>query len=403
MDTGEEQPNAAVLPLDERLVGRDPWQLLARGDALLLSWTDSVPATGRPWGRPLRATSALAQQIHQIAGSTGSPDGASKVRAAGRIYRLEIPTGFGAEDLVAAVGGGLRAAVRVPGSKRIAGQAKLVPMAATGSKLAALGPVLGLMALTIAAEMAGGDTQDEKLTAILEGVERIDAHLAMELDAYLQTAEQTIRQAHAALLDEAAVPESIGLGTAMSHLQDVRNRSTTLLTGWERVVDGLPAGGTPGAALRDALGKVGKLGWDGFPAAIRTAYLAITLDSRRIVLTAAEAQLRNPGLPLTSFLDAVETDLAARTAELDRLRSLLVRLSTMPLTLSSWSAGILPHLVTEGAAENARTQALFATLASALTRTRTESLLPVEGSRIVVHAELLPDGEVQLLHVDQTR
>jgi hypothetical protein len=147
---------------------------------------------------------------------------------------------------------------------------------------------------------------------------------------------------------------------------------------------------------------VGKLGWDGFPAAVRTAYLAITLDSRRIMLTAAEAQLRNPGLPLASFLDAVETDLAARAAELDRLRSLLLRLSTVPLTLSTWSAGILPHLVVEGAEENARTQALFATLGSALDRTRTESLLPVDGSRIVVHAELLPDGEVQLHHVDRT-
>jgi cellobiose-specific phosphotransferase system component IIA len=393
MSIGDEQPNAAVLPLDGRLAERDPWELLAAGDGMLLSWTDGLPATGRAWGRPLRATSAMANQIREIAAGAGGP---AKVLAAGRVYRLEIPTGYGAENLMAAVGGGLRTAVRAPGSNRIAGHAKLVPMASKGRRLAVAGPFLGLMALTIAAEMASGDAQDEKLTAILEGVERIDAHLAMELDAYLQTAEQAIRRAHTALLDGAAVPESIGLGTAMSHLQDVRNRSTTLLAGWEKVVEALPAGATPGAALRDALGKVGKLGWDGFPAAVRTAYLSITLDSRRVMLTAAEAQLRNPGLPLTSFLDAVETDLAARTAEIDRLRSLLVRLSTVPLTLTTWSAGVLPHLVTEGAAENARTQALFATLGSALTQTRNESLMPVEGSRIVVHAELLPDGEVQL-------
>lgn len=299
-----------------------------------------------------------------------------------------------------AVGGGLRAAVRAPGSNRIAGHAKLVPLAAKGRLLASAGPVLGLMALTIAAEMAGGDIQDERLTAILEGVARIDAHLAMEIDAYLLTAEQTIRQAHAALLDGAVIPESIGLGTAMSHLQDVRNRSTTLMSGWERVVAALPASGAPGAALRADLGTVGKLGWEGFPAAVRTAYMAITLDSRRIMLTAAEAQLRNPGLPLASFRDAVETDLAARAAELDRLRSLLVRLSTVPLTLSTWSAGILPHLVTEVAAENARTQALFASLGSAFSGPRHASALPVADNRVVVEAEVRPGGEVQLHHVN---
>jgi hypothetical protein len=259
--------------------------------------------------------------------------------------------------------------------------------------------VLGLMALTAAAEMAGGDVQDAKLTAILEGVERIDAHLAMETDARLQTAEQAIQQAHAALLDGAVIPESIGLGTAMSNLQVVRNMSTTLLAGWERVIVDLPAGATPGAGLRATLGKVGRIGWDGFPAAVRTAYLSITLDSRRIMLTAAEAQLRNPSLPLAAFRQAVEADLAARTAELDRLRSLLVRLSTVPLTLSTWSAGVLPHLVADGAAENARTQALFATLASAFSGAHRASALPVVDNRIVIEAELRPGGEVQLHHL----
>lgn len=316
---------------------------------------------------------------------------------------MELPAGFGAEDLIGAVGGGLRAAVRDPGSNRIAGQARLLPQASRAGRLAFSGPVLGLMALTIAAEMAGGDVQDTRLTAILEGVERIDAHLSMELDAYLQTADQTIRQAHAALLDGAAIPESVGLGTAMSHLQDVRNRSVNLLNGWERVADRLTGGGTAGADLRAALGKVGAVGWDGFPAAVRMAYMSITLDSRRIMLTAAEAQLRNPELPLASFRQSVAGELATRTAELDRLRSVMIRFSTTPLTLSSWNAGVLPHLVSDRATVNARTQALFATLASALTATPPSSALPVVDNRFVVEAELRPDGDVQLHHPDRPR
>lgn len=302
---------------------------------------------------------------------------------------------------MSAVGGGLRAAVREPGSNRIAGQARLVPLASRAGPLAFAGPALGLMALTIAAEMAGGDVQDAKLTAILEGVERIDAHLSMELDAYLLTADQTIRQAHAALLDGAAIPESVGLGTAMSHLQDVRNRSVILLSGWERVTDRLAGDGIAGADLRAALGKVGALGWDSFPQAVRMAYMSITLDSRRIMLTAAEAQLRNPELPLASFRQSVAGELTARAAELDRLRSVMVRLSTTPLTLSSWSAGVLPHLVSDRATVNARTQALFATLASALGATPTTSALSALGNGVVVEAALWPDGEVQLHHPDR--
>jgi hypothetical protein len=250
MSTAETPPHATVLPLDGRLAEQDPWQLLAGGYGMLVSWTDDASPSSRPWGIPLRATSAMAQQIHYI---TAHACGSAKMLSGNRIYRLEIPTGFGTEDLMGVVGGGLRTAVRSPGSNRIAGQAKLVPLAAKGGGLmASLGPVLGLMALTAAAEMAGGDAQDAKLTAILEGVERIDAHLAMETDARLQTAEQAIQQAHAALLDGAVIPQSIGLGTAMSNLQVVRNMSTTLLAGWERVIVDLPAGATPGAGLRDA-------------------------------------------------------------------------------------------------------------------------------------------------------
>lgn len=393
MTTSGPLTNATVVPLDGRLAEQDPWQLLAGGDGMLVSWSDGAAPSGRPWGVPLRATSTMAQQIRDIAHRAG---GSGKVFVAGRTYRLEIPTGFGVEDLMGAVGGGLRATVRSHGSGRIAGQAKLIPLAVRGGALAPFVPALALMALITAAEMAGGDAQEAKLTAILEGVERIDAHVAMETDARLQTAEQTIRQAHAALLDGAVIPESIGLGTAMSNLQVVRNMSTTLIAGWERTVGGLPPGPTTGSGVRTTLGKVGRVGWDGFAASVRTAYLAITLDSRRIMLSAAEAQLRNPGLPLTAFRQAVEADLAARTVELDRLRRLLVRLSTVPLTLSSWSADVLPHRVADAAAENARTQALFATLASAFNAAQRATALPVVDNRIVIEAQLQPGGEVQL-------
>lgn len=375
---------AIVLPLDGRAVDptHNPWELLARGDGLLVSWLDGAAAPERSWGAPLRATSALGRQIADIAARTGT----SAVRG-GRVYRLELPSGSGVEDLVGAIGGGVRAAVRGPGG-RIAGQARLVPVSPVRLATAVNPALLGLMAVTVLAEMAGADEQGRRLDAILDGVDRLNARFDMEDDARLHTAEQAIRQAHAALLDGAVIPESIGLGTAMSNLQVIRHRSATLLTGWERVVAGLAPGENPGAAVRGALGAVGSLGWESFPAAVRTAYLSLTLDARRVVLTTAEAQMRNPGMALSAFRDGVEADLAARGDELRRLRALFVGLSTVPLGTSGWS---LPNFVADGAAENARTQVLFATLATALAG-RDGPGIPT-----VVEAQLRPDGAVQLL------
>lgn len=53
--------------------------------------------------------------------------------------------------------------------------------------------------------------------------------------------------------------------------------------------------GVAGTVLRKELGEVGGVGGVGFADAGRTAHLANHLDSRRLVLVAAEAQFRNPG------------------------------------------------------------------------------------------------------------
>ncbi|RZT87157.1 hypothetical protein EV383_4065 [Pseudonocardia sediminis] len=302
-----------------------------------------------------------------------------------------MPKGYGEDDLLRAVGGGLRTAVARPDG-RFAGQAKLIPIKPM-DLVKGVSPIgLGLLALTIAGEMAGGDEQARTLAAIERGVDRLNTRFDMEDDARLRTAEQTIRAAHAALLDGASIPESVGLGSAMTNLQVIRNRSEALLVGWERVVAALPHGETPGVALRAALGQVGDLGWEAFPAAVRTAYHSLALDSRRIMLSAAEAQLRNPGSSLTSFRAAVEEDLAARARELDRLRTLLERLSRTPLTISTWGGGVLPHLVTDGAVENARAQALFATLHWTLT-----AQAPVSPTTSTITVDARPNGDLQLV------
>jgi hypothetical protein len=353
----------------------------------LVRHSDLAPGEGRPWRAPLGPTSALSSHLQAIAPLLGSAGNRST-----QVFRVEFPPGFDASDLVQAVGGGFRGTVRVGGDAgRIGGQVRLLP-GHPMMRPALVGPMLGLMAVTVLAEMAAAAEQDRKLTAILTTVERLDARLRMQSDARLRTAEQAIRQAHAALLDRAVIPESIGLGAAMSHVQDIHHMSIALLAGWERVADKRCDTDVPGSVLRKELGKVGDVGWDGFVDAVRTAHLANHLDSRRLMLVASEAEFRNPGSPLRHLRQAVENDLAERSRDLARLRALLSRLSGTPLTISTWDAGVLPHLITDKALENARTQALFAGLTAAVGGAMEPSWNPSG-----FDAELGHDGEVRIL------
>jgi hypothetical protein len=93
----------------------------------------------------------------------------------------------------------------------------------------------------------------------------------------------------------------------------------------------------------------------------------------------------------------VEDDLTERADDMQRLRTLISALATLPLELSGWRGGVLPHLVTDGAAENSRTQALFATLAGALNSTG-NAALPISGDRLVIEAQVDSDGDIQHFH-----
>lgn len=375
-----------ILPLDGRRVDDvdDAWGLVARGEAMTVGPVDRDPATALGWGPALRATSVFARQLTAVASR-----GDGVVRHGAQVYRLSFPYGYGTEHLVPSVRGGSTTLLRNPTTGRFGGQARLVPVGRAG-RLLVKAPMLGLMAVSVAAEMAAAAEQDRKITAILDCVRRLDARAELQTEAELRTAEQTLARAHVAVLDGAVIPESVGLGAAMTALQIIRNRSTSLLEGWERVAADLPDSGLAGSELRERVGQVGALGFDGFPAAVRTAYQAFVLDGRRTVLTAAEAEMRNPDNALSGFRRTVEVDLAARANDLARLQAVVARLARVPQTVTTFGGGLLPHLVTDHAGRNAVTQALFAGLAMELGE-------PATAPAATVDAAVHTSGEVQIL------
>lgn len=381
---GASEPTAVVLPLGDSAT-TDPWELLARGEGAILR-SEPSPGTGTDWRKPLRATSALADGVAKAVAGTGQA-----VTATGQRFILQMPSGS-TDSLMKAVSGGYRG-MTTNSAGRITGQVRLLPMspAALAKSMSPVG--VGLLALTVAAEMLGGDEQTRTLGEIKKGVDRLAVRLELDDEAELRTAEQTIETAHAALLDGASIPESVGLGAAMRDLQVIRNRSVALLDGWEQVARECAAT-TSGSELREKLGNVGSLGWDSFGLAVHTAYRAIALDSRRTVLTATEAQLRNPGAPLAAFRATVDADLAARADEVRRMRMLFTRLASTPLTASTFSGRFLPAFASDEAAENGRSQALFAHLSAALAP---QVALPTSVEADTITMDSRPDGTMRLI------
>lgn len=122
------------------------------------------------------------------------------------LFRLELPTGSTLQNLVPAVGGGFRGLVRTADNASLAGHARLIPVAAGTGAAVTLGPLIGLMALSVGAEMLGRHQQDKKLAAIHQGVKALNKAVEENTRAQADSAEQALEQASAAILDRIEYP-----------------------------------------------------------------------------------------------------------------------------------------------------------------------------------------------------
>ncbi|MGY1620182.1 hypothetical protein ACI797_25870 [Geodermatophilus sp. SYSU D00691] len=339
----ENEPvNGAVIPLfgaldetSEKLL--DPWQLLARGQGALVSWERlRESSSGQSWGRVLQPGSAFAQHLVTIAEKAG----ARQVLDAGStLVRLELPTGQTLSNLVPAVGGGFRGTTRAAGSSKITGQARLHPVSGAATRGLALGPMVGLMALSIGTEMIAQRQQDQMLKAIQRAVEGLEKHEQGKLTAQLTTAQQALQAADAAILDQIIVPQGVGLAPAVNGLHDVKNQALGWLEHWEERVQGLSRGatGVDYDDVKKAL-DVGLGGPAAFPSHVQVLYRAIVLDSWAQVLTASEAAVLNPGQTLAHLHHVLQERLDENARVIDRMRQLLLTLKETPLTVGvmSW-------------------------------------------------------------------
>jgi hypothetical protein len=386
--------HGVVLPLEPALADQaelEPWKLLAAEQGLLVTWTEGGALDNAAWGPVLRGGSALGQQLSAILNQAGHTRLSS---AAPTLFRLELPTGSTLQNLVPAVGGGFRGLVRTTDNTAIAGHARLIPVAAgaTGAGIA-LGPLVGLMALSVGAEMLGRHQQDKKLSAIHQGVKALNRAADETARAELDSAEQALEQASAAILDRIDVPTAIGLGPARQDLRVIKNRGLGWLHEWERRAADLDRGrgGAGFGRMREVLG--GEDSGDAyleFPNQVATFYRALALDSRALVLTGAEAALRRNDANLAHLQEQLRTQLDVNAQAQDRLRELLWHLASVPLTYTS------PAMAPTGA-RVVRLQRMLNQMAVAAARLPDAPALLTTSNRQVTEILRAPNGDLRVL------
>ena len=187
-----------------------------------------IPLSGRP-GQVAQATGAFAKAISQVTGEFNrsfSTEG---------LYRVVLPAGSTAKDLVPAVGGGFRGMVRAAGSTRISGHATLLPVAGIGATVA-VGPLIATVALATVSEMLAQHQQNKKLESIQKAVQSIQTRMSDEDRAVLVTAEQQVQKVTGYLLDRASIPKISSAPAAFGDLNTLANRWGERLVRWTETV-----------------------------------------------------------------------------------------------------------------------------------------------------------------------
>ncbi len=361
--------------------------MLADGTGMLVAWEPAPSGLAR-WGENLAASSGLARQLVTVVERAGS-----KLPTAGEtLFRLELPAGQTVSNLIPAVGGGFRGATRLAGSTKIAGQAKLLPIggAAAGTAVA-LGPLLGLMALSVGADMLASRQQEAKLEEIKQVLDRLENHELNELIAALDSAEHVLEDSTAALLDRLDVPEAVGLGPTAARVKEIKALTLNWLKKWEEVVAALAdrRGNVPFADLEESLGRIAIGGFPAFGLQVQLAYRALALDSRTHIVAMTEATMGRPEETVEHFHAVVQRRLADNADHFERLANLLWRLADIRLTVGMARV--------DKRHRPAELQWRLMRLARAVTEAPSPPPILTADHHLVIEAVRRPDGTVSVL------
>ena len=377
MEYQEELAVVPLVPVDATPSTDTMLRMVLNHEALLVHHVLNDSLSGRP-GQVAQATGAFAKAISQVTGEFNrsfSTEG---------LYRVVLPAGSTAKDLVPAVGGGFRGMVRAAGSTRISGHATLLPVAGIGATVA-VGPLIATVALATVSEMLAQHQQNKKLESIQKAVQSIQTRMSDEDRAVLVTAEQQVQKVTGYLLDRASIPKISSAPAAFGDLNTLANRWGERLVRWTETVQQYSHKDCVyGPELMLALTGEKEHAEQALENMVAQTYEALALRARVVLeKVAAESENQNRSLPhVEAALRAELSDIAAQQTQLTEL---IDDLSAMPLNSFK-----MPVHVTGRGMINTRTS--FARLSKALHST--PSALPIldQFDRMILDAAPTSDG-----------
>ena len=325
MEPEEEAVVVPLVPLDTELSTEVMLRMLLDREALVIHRV-SAPIVSTPSGMVAQTSGAFAKAIGQAVNQIGrapSTDG---------LYRLILPTGSVARDLVPAVGGGFRGMVRAAGSTKVAGHARLIPAVPAAGAAVAAGPLIAAVALAVAGEMLAQHQIHKKLDTLKGAVHGVQHHLDAEERAVLTTADQEARKVAGYLLDQANLPAISSASHAFADLASLTNKHTERLDGWLAATARHEGSGrVNGSELMAAL--VGKRDdqIQEFERSVAQTYQAIALRARVTVLEKIAAEFSNMDRSLPHVEQVLRGELSALADRQRQLVGLLDDLSAMPI------------------------------------------------------------------------
>lgn len=317
-----------LVPTDAEPTTETMLRMLLNREALVIS---RVEASGRlsQSGMVAQASGAFAKALSQAVTHTG------RLASTEGLYRVILPTGAVARDLVPAVGGGVRGIVRAAGSTKIAGHARFVPAAAgTGAALAA-GPLIATVGLAVAGEMLAQHQMNKKLDAIKGAVVDLKVRMDDQERSVLTTASQQVRKVAGYLLDQATIPSISSAAHAFGELDSLTNTYIDRLERWSDVVKRYQGRERVyGPELLHAL--VGKRESQAkeLEKMVMETYEALALRARVVVLEKVAAEFSNGDRSLPHVESVVREELAALAGRQLQLVTLMDDLNVLQIDAS---------------------------------------------------------------------
>lgn len=328
MKPAEEAVVVPLVPLESEPSTEAMLRMLLNREALLIDRASQSPQSA-PSGLIAQSGGAFAKAVGQAMGQLGRSSSSEG------LYRVIMPTGSVARDLVPAVGGGFRGIVRGAGGAKIAGQVRLVPAAAGVGATVAAGPLIATVGLAVAGEMLAQHQTQKKLGEIRSALNDIQARSEEQERSTLSTAGQQARRVVGYLLDQARIPSISSAAHAFGDLDSLTNSYIDQLDRWTAVTE-KHAGAERVYAPELLTALVGRRDnpVEYFEQRVSLTYEALALRARVVVLEKVAAEFSNPDRSLPHVESVLRDELAAIAERHTQLGGLLDDLSVMQLDSS---------------------------------------------------------------------